>query len=89
VGIEQVSRSGWSRALGRGTYGGFVVGEDGQELFRTLYRQVRRLLARRAAFPPFDGQFELHATPHRLGGHSTTEGHLGVSLLMRVGLSWV
>jgi hypothetical protein len=44
-------RSTWSRALGRGTYGGCVVGEDGQGLLRTLHRQVRRLLARRAASP--------------------------------------
>jgi hypothetical protein len=29
-----------------------VVGQDGQELLRTLRRQVRGLLARRAAFPP-------------------------------------
>jgi hypothetical protein len=44
-----ISRSTWSRALGRGTYGGCVVGEDGQGLLRTLHRHVRRLLARRAA----------------------------------------
>jgi hypothetical protein len=46
-----VSRARWSRALGRGTYGGCVVGEDGKGLLRTLHRQVRRLLARRAASP--------------------------------------
>jgi hypothetical protein len=49
--LGSVSRSRWSRALGRGTYGGCVVGEDGQELLRTLHRQVHRLLARRAASP--------------------------------------
>jgi hypothetical protein len=45
------SRSRWSTALGRGTYGGCVVGQDGQGFLRTLHRQVRRLLARRAASP--------------------------------------
>jgi hypothetical protein len=55
-------RSRWSTALGRGTYGGFVVGQDGQRLLSTLHRQVRRLLARliqtlMAA--------RTHATPHR------------------------
>jgi hypothetical protein len=41
-----------------GTYGGFVVGQDGQGLLRTLHRQVRRLLARRAASPNPDGRLE-------------------------------
>jgi hypothetical protein len=45
------------KALGRGTYGGYVVGQDGQGLLRTLHRQVRRLLARRAAF---FGRFARH-----------------------------
>jgi hypothetical protein len=36
------SGSRWSTALGWGTYGGRVVGQDGQELLRTLRRQVRR-----------------------------------------------
>jgi hypothetical protein len=59
-----MSRSRWSTALGRGTYGGFVVGEDGQGLLRSLNRQVRRLLARRAASPNPDGRFEhRHSTP--------------------------
>jgi hypothetical protein len=40
-----MSRSRWSTALGRGTHGGCVVGQDGQGLLRTLHRQVRRLLA--------------------------------------------
>jgi hypothetical protein len=53
----------WSRALGRGTYGGCGVGEDGQGLLRTLHRQVRRLLARRAASPNPDGWLE-HAPLH-------------------------
>jgi hypothetical protein len=55
----RMSRSRWSTALGRGTYGGCVVGEDGQGLLRTLLRQVRRLLARRAASPSQSG----HPTP--------------------------
>jgi hypothetical protein len=59
-----MSRSRWSTALGRGTYGGCVVGDDGQGLLRTLHRQVRRLLARRAASPNPDGRFE-HARLHR------------------------
>jgi hypothetical protein len=44
--------------LGRGTYGGCVVGQDGQRLLRTLYPQVRRLLSRRAASPNPDGRLE-------------------------------
>ena len=60
-----MSRSRWSRALGRGTYGGCVVGQDGQGILRTLHRQVRRLLARRAASPNPDGRFEHTPTPHR------------------------
>jgi hypothetical protein len=61
-------RSRWSRALGRGTYGGCVVGQDGQGLLCTLHRQVRRLLARRAASPNPDGRFEhtpLHTAARR------------------------
>jgi hypothetical protein len=53
-----MSRSRWSTALGRGTYGGCVVGEDVQGLLRSLHRQVRRLLARGAASPNPDGRFE-------------------------------
>jgi hypothetical protein len=45
-----MSRSRWSTALGRGTYGGCVVGQDEQGLLRSLHRQVRRLLARRCRF---------------------------------------
>jgi hypothetical protein len=76
-----MSRLRWSRALGRGTYGGCVVGQDGQGLLRTLHRQVRRLLARRAASPTLMvGSNTPHSTPlHSV--HSTTEGHLGVNLL--------
>jgi hypothetical protein len=55
----------WSTALGRGTYGGFVVGQGGQGLLRNLYRQVRRLLASRAASPNPDGRNSDHPTPHR------------------------
>jgi hypothetical protein len=74
--VQHVS-SRWSTALGRGTYGGCVVGQDGQGLLRTLHRQVRRLLARRAASPNPDGRFDTpHSTPLH-GVHSTTEGHLG------------
>jgi hypothetical protein len=61
LGMQAMSRSRWSRALGRGTYGGWVVGQDGQGLLRTLYRQVHRLLARRAAFPPLP----VRTHPHR------------------------
>jgi hypothetical protein len=39
--------------------------QDGQGLLRTLHRQVRRLLARRAASPNPDGRFD---TPHRYTG---------------------
>jgi hypothetical protein len=71
-----LARSRWSRALGRETYGGFVVGEDGQGLLRALYRQVRRLLARRAASQTLMvGSDTRHSTPVP-GVHSTTEGHL-------------
>ena len=49
----KVVNSAWA-----GTYGGCVVGQDRQELPRTLHRQVRRLLARRAASPNPDGRFE-------------------------------
>jgi hypothetical protein len=59
-----MSRARWSTALGRGTHGGFVVGQAGQGLLRTLHRRVRRLLARRAASPNPDGWFECtHSTP--------------------------
>jgi hypothetical protein len=77
------SRSGVAACLGQdgqeaGTYGGCVVGEDVQGLLRSLHRQVRRLLARRAASPNPDGRFDTrHSTPLH-GVHSTTEGHLGV-----------
>jgi hypothetical protein len=72
----------WSRALGRGTYGGYVVGEGQQGLLRTLHLQVHRLLARRAASPnPDAGSNTPHSTPLH-GVHSTTEGHLGVNLLL-------
>jgi hypothetical protein len=67
----------WSTALGRGTYGVRVVGLDGHGLLSTLRRQVRRLLARRAASPKPSHR---HSTPLP-GVHSTTEGHLGVDLL--------
>jgi hypothetical protein len=63
-----MSRSRWSTALGRGTYGECVVGQDGQGLTRTLHRQVRRLLARRAASPNPDVRFEhtpLHTATRR------------------------
>jgi hypothetical protein len=77
VGVR-MSRPRWSTALGRGTYVGRIVVEDGQGLLRTLHRQVRRLLARRAASPNPDGRFE-HTPLHTVHGvHSTTEGHLGV-----------
>jgi hypothetical protein len=82
-----MSRSTWSRALGRGTYGGCVVGADGQALLRTLHRQVRGLLARRAASPNPDGRFE--PCPH----HTATRRpqHDGgtpwsVPAVLRVGL---
>jgi hypothetical protein len=38
---ERVKRCGMSHQDGRGTYGGFVVGQDGQGLLRALHRQVR------------------------------------------------
>jgi hypothetical protein len=60
-----MSRSRWSRALGRGTYGGCEVGQYGQGLLRSLHRQVRRLLARRAASPNPDGRSATRPTPHR------------------------
>jgi hypothetical protein len=52
----------WSRALGRGTYGGRVVGQDGQGLLRTLQRQVRRLCSSCRFSKP---SARTHATPHR------------------------
>jgi hypothetical protein len=64
-----MSRSTWSRALGRGTYGGCVVEEDGYGLLRTLHRHVRRLLARATAPNP-DGRFEhAHSTATRCPQH--------------------
>jgi hypothetical protein len=51
-----------------GTYGGFVVGQDGQGLLRSLKPQVRRLLACRAASPNPDGRLEhtlLHTATRR------------------------
>jgi hypothetical protein len=50
-GVGFSMSQGGQERLG-GTYGGWVVGEDGQGLLLTLQPQVRRLLARRAAFPP-------------------------------------
>jgi hypothetical protein len=44
--MQAIVSPSWSRALGRGTYGGWVVGQDGEGLLRTLYAQVRRLLSR-------------------------------------------
>jgi hypothetical protein len=44
--LQAMCRSRWSRALGRGAYGGCVVGQDGQGLLRTLHRQVRSLPVR-------------------------------------------
>jgi hypothetical protein len=57
VGLQHVSPR-WSTALGRGTYGDCVVGQDVQGLLRTLHRQVRRMLAGRAASPNPDGRFD-------------------------------
>ena len=57
-----MSRSRWSTALGRGTYGGFVVGQDGQGLLRTLHRQVRRLFAPCLIQTLMAAR--THATPH-------------------------
>jgi hypothetical protein len=73
-----MSRARWSTALGRGTHGGFVVGQAGQGLLSTPLRRVRRLLAPRCRFsrPLVDSNTP---TPHRSRRvHSTTEGHLGV-----------
>jgi hypothetical protein len=68
-----MSRSRWSTALGWGTYGGCVVGQDGQEILRTLHRQVRRLLP---VVPlPLEAARTPHSTPLH-GVHTTTEGHL-------------
>jgi hypothetical protein len=81
---EQVRRCSMYRstALGRGTYGGCVVGQGGQGVLRTIQPQVRSLLVRRAASPhPLTaGSNTPHSTPLH-GVHSTTEGHLGVLLL--------
>jgi hypothetical protein len=79
-------RSTRSTALGWGTYGGCVVGDDGRGLLLALRRQVRRLLARRCRFskPLMVGSNNHHSTPP-LGVHSTTQGHLGVNLLTSEG----
>ena len=75
VSIKMV-KSAWA-----GTYGGWVVGQDEQGLLLALHRQVRRLLARRAASPTLMvGSNTRHSTSLH-GVHSTTEGHLGVYLL--------
>jgi hypothetical protein len=61
---------------------GVVVGKDGQGLLCVLHRQVRRLLARRAACDHRGLDRVDTPTPHPLHGvHSTTEGHLGVNLV--------
>jgi hypothetical protein len=62
---RQTLGSAWSTALGRGTYGGCVVGDGGQELLRTLHAQVRTRPGRRAAFPPLTGRFEHTPLPSR------------------------
>jgi hypothetical protein len=82
-----MSRLRWSRALGRGTYGGCVVGQDGQGLIRTLHRQVRRLLARRAASPNPDGRFE-HTPLHTVTRRPQHDGGTPWSepAVLRVGL---
>jgi hypothetical protein len=83
-----MSRSTWSTALGRGTYGGCVVGEDGKGLLRTLHRQVHRLLARRAASPNPDGRLEhtpLHTATRRPQHDGGTPWSVPAGL--RVGLS--
>jgi hypothetical protein len=73
LGMQANVTPRWSRALGRGTYGGFVVGEDGQGLLRSLHRQVRRLLARRAASPNPDGRLE-HTPLHPAAQRSQHDG---------------
>jgi hypothetical protein len=55
-----MSRSRWSTALGRGTYGVCVVGQDGQVLLRTLHRRFAGCCASSRFSKP--GRFE-HATP--------------------------
>jgi hypothetical protein len=77
-----MSPSRWSRALGRGTYGGCVVGEDGQGLLRTLHRQVRRLLARRrAASQTLGWPVRAPRTPHRCPASTARrKDRLGVHL---------
>jgi hypothetical protein len=76
VSVKMV-KSAW-----RGTYGGCVIGEDGQGLLRTLHRQVHRLLARVPLLQTLmAGSNTRHSTPLH-GVHSTTEGHLGVYLLL-------
>jgi hypothetical protein len=77
--VQHVSINVWSTALERGTYGGCVVGEDGQGLLRSLHRQVRRLLARRAASPNPDGRLE-HTPLHTATRRPLHDGHLGVYL---------
>jgi hypothetical protein len=78
---ESRSDVGFSMSHQDGQQRGFVVvGQDGQGLLRALHRQVRRLLARRAAPNPDGGSDTPHSTPLH-GVHSTTEGHLGVYLL--------
>jgi hypothetical protein len=73
LGMQANVTPRWSRALGRGTYGGYVVGQDGQGLLRTLHRQVRRLLARRAASPNPDGRLE-HTPLHPAARRSQHDG---------------
>jgi hypothetical protein len=76
-----------STALGRGTYGGCVVGQDGQGLLRTLKPHVRRLLARRAASPNPDGRFEhtpLHTATRRPQHDGWTPWSAPAALRVRV-----
>jgi hypothetical protein len=66
--------------LGRETYGGCVVGEDGQGLLRSLH-PGSQVLARRAACSNPDDRLEHTPLHSATCSHSTTEGHLGVYLL--------
>jgi hypothetical protein len=87
LGIRQIVSPRWSTALGRGTYGGCVVGQDGQGLLRSLKPQVHRLLACRAASPNPDGRLEhtpLHTATRRPQHDGGTPWSAPAALRVRV-----
>jgi hypothetical protein len=71
-------------ALGRGTYGGCVVGQGGQGLLRTLHRQVSCALSKPWRSPGSDTR---RSTPLH-GVHSTDTLECIAALRVRVCESW-